>query len=45
LWLEESDYVVILAERTGFTLLWTAYVVEPNRKAQFAREYEAFKRA
>ena len=42
LWLEESDYAVVLAERNGFTLVWTAYVVKPNRAAQFRREYQAF---
>tara|TARA_R110002073_G_scaffold120121_1_gene261927 strand:- start:965 stop:1435 length:471 start_codon:yes stop_codon:yes gene_type:complete len=30
IWLENEDYVVVLAIRNGYTLLWTAYVVEHN---------------
>lgn len=43
LWLEEEDYLVVLAERAGYNLLWTAYMVpQEHRQAKLRREYEAF---
>ena len=41
LWLKEQEYVVILADRRGYLLPWTAYTVtEPHRKRKFRKEYE-----
>lgn len=43
LWLENEDYLVILADRGDYILPWTAYLVEqPHRKRKLQREYEAF---
>jgi hypothetical protein len=41
LWLEAADYLVVLARRKGYLLLWTAYpVTEPHQKRKLQREYE-----
>jgi hypothetical protein len=46
LWLENQEYLVVLAVRKTYILLWTAYTVtQPHRKALFQKEYEAFKKA
>ncbi len=46
LWLEEQEYVVILADRRGYLLPWTAYTVaEPHRKRKFRKEYEQWLRS
>ncbi|MFZ5818761.1 MAG: hypothetical protein ACOYYJ_02580 [Chloroflexota bacterium] len=46
LWLEQEDYVVVLAERSGYLLLWTAYLVTRNHtKKKLQQEYETFKKA
>lgn len=46
LWLEGQEYLVILAERKGYLLPWTAYlVIEEHRKKKLQKEYEAFKNA
>lgn len=45
LWLEEEEYFVVLAERQGYLLPWTAYMVTRNhRKQKFQREFEQWKR-
>jgi hypothetical protein len=45
LWLEEFEYLVILSERNGYTLIWTAFTVtRSHQKAKLQREYEAFHR-
>lgn len=42
LWLEDAEYLVILAERKGYTLLWTAYAVEQEHsKKKLRKEYAA----
>ncbi|MBI9083664.1 MAG: hypothetical protein JEZ11_08695 [Desulfobacterales bacterium] len=43
IWLEQEDYVVVLADRKGFLLPWTAFLVtrEHTRK-KLKREYEAY---
>lgn len=42
LWLEEAEYLVILAERKGYILLWTAYAVEQEHsKKKLRKEYAA----
>jgi hypothetical protein len=44
LWLEACEYLVILAERSGYLLLWTAYLATlPHQKRKLQKEYEAFK--
>lgn len=46
LWLNEYEYLVILSERNGYTLLWTAYTVTRRHQIdKLRREYEAFVRA
>lgn len=46
LWLEEQEYVVILADRRGYLLPWTAYTVtQPHRKRKFRKEYEKWQRS
>jgi hypothetical protein len=46
LWLECCDFLVILARRKGYTMLWTAYpVVHPHQRRKLQKEYEAYKKA
>jgi hypothetical protein len=46
LWLEAQEYLVVLAERQGYILLWTAYMVKENhRKRKLQKEYEAYAKA
>ena len=46
LWLEEVEYLVVLAKRSGYILLWTAYTTsQPHQKRKLQKEYEAFKKA
>lgn len=41
LWCEDAEYLVVLAQRKGYLLLWTAYpVVESHRKAKLEREFQ-----
>lgn len=43
LWLEVAEYLVILAERNNYLLLWTAYpVTENHRKRKLQKEYEDY---
>lgn len=43
LWLENQEYLVVLAERKGYILPWTAYVVtEPHRKRKLQKEFENY---
>jgi len=43
LWLEDQEYLVVLAERKGYLLPWTAYMVSENhRKKKLRKEYEGF---
>ena len=43
LWLEEQEYLVILAERKGYLLIWTAYTVTENhRKRKLQKEFESY---
>jgi len=42
LWFEEQEYLVVLADRRGYTLFWTAYTVtQDHSKRKLQREYEA----
>jgi hypothetical protein len=46
LWLEENEYLVVLALRRGYVILWTAYpVVEDHRKAKLRKEYGAARKS
>ncbi len=46
LWLEEVEYLVILAKRSDYILPWTAYTTpQPHQKRKLQKEYEAFKKA
>ncbi len=46
LWLEEQEYLAVLAERSGYILLWTAYTVtQTHQKKKLQKQYEAFIRS
>ncbi|MBN1579458.1 MAG: hypothetical protein JXA89_02055 [Anaerolineae bacterium] len=46
LWFEDQDYMVVLAERKGYVILWTAYpVTRSHRKRKLRQEYEAYIKA
>ena len=41
IWFEEAEYLVVLAERKNYLLIWTAYTVTRNhRKRKLLKEYE-----
>jgi hypothetical protein len=43
LWLEEQEYLLVLADRKGYILLWTAYMVDrPHTKKKLQREFEEY---
>ena len=45
LWLEAQEYLVVLAERQGYLLPWTVYMVtRSHRKLKFQKEFERWKR-
>ena len=45
LWLEKQDYVVILADRRHYVLLWTAYYVDRNHtRRKLRKEYETYRK-
>jgi hypothetical protein len=45
LWAEEHDYAVILAERSGYFILKTAYFgIKPHQRRSFERERDASRR-
>jgi hypothetical protein len=42
LWFEDADYLVILAERRGYILLWTAFQVSrEHSKRKLRKEYQS----
>jgi len=42
-WLEDHDFLVVLAERKRYLLLWTAYPVEwPHTRRKLQKEFEAY---
>ncbi len=46
LWLEKHEYLVVLAERKGYLLLWTGYlVVRPHQKRKLQKEYEQYQKS
>jgi len=43
IWLEDEDYVVVLADRKGFLLPWTAFLVKRDHtRRKLRNEYEAY---
>lgn len=43
IWLEDLDYVVVLADRRGFLLPWTAFLVtRDHTRSKLRKEYEAY---
>lgn len=43
IWVESAEYLVVLAERAGYFILWTAYqVTREHQKQKQRREYEEF---
>jgi hypothetical protein len=46
IWFEAVEYLVVLAVRRGYILLWTAYpVIRSHRKRKLQKEYEEHKKA
>jgi hypothetical protein len=45
LWFEDAEYFVVLANRKGYILLWTAYPISrKHEKAKKRQEYENYLR-
>jgi len=45
IWLENEDYLVVLADRKGYLLPWTAFLVtREHTKRKLKREYEAYQK-
>ncbi|MBF0550169.1 MAG: hypothetical protein HQK60_06510 [Deltaproteobacteria bacterium] len=43
IWLEEEDYVVVLADRGDFLLPWTAFLItRQHTRQKLRKEYEAY---
>lgn len=43
IWLKEQDYVVVLADRKGYLLPWTAFLVtRQHTREKLRKEYEAY---
>lgn len=42
LWLHQHDFVVVLGERNGYTLLLSAYVLRPHRAKATERDWKSF---
>ncbi|MBN2107589.1 MAG: hypothetical protein JW832_09180 [Deltaproteobacteria bacterium] len=43
LWVEQEHYLVVLNDRGGYILPWTAYLVEiPHRQRKLRKEYEEY---
>ena len=46
LWLEQEEYLVVLADRKEYILPWTAYMVtKDHQKIKLEREYQQYKKA
>ncbi|SHO52989.1 hypothetical protein [Desulfopila aestuarii] len=44
LWLVQENYLVILADRGGYILPWTAYLVEkPHQQRKLEKEFEEYR--
>lgn len=43
LWLERAEYLVVLAKRRDYALMWTAFMVtQPHQKRKHKRDYERY---
>lgn len=43
LWFEEAEYLIVLTERNGYTLFWTAYpVIQEHSKRKLQKEFESY---
>ncbi|ORJ59855.1 hypothetical protein [Geothermobacter hydrogeniphilus] len=43
IWLEDEDYIVVLADRKGFLLPWTAFLItREHTRRKLRKEYEAY---
>jgi hypothetical protein len=43
IWLEDEDYVVVLADRRGFLLPWTAFLItREHTRSKLRKEYDAY---
>lgn len=46
IWFESEEYLVVLTERKGYLLLWTAFMVtQEHRKRKLKKEFEAYQKA
>ena len=46
LWLEDEDYLVVLAQRDDYILLWTAFVITyPHYRESLQKQFEAWRKA
>ena len=46
IWLECADFMVVLAGRKGYYLLWTAFpILEDHQRRKFQKRYESYKKA
>lgn len=45
-WLKSHDYLVIIANRTGYSMLWTAYCIEyPHKRNKLQKKYDEYIKA
>ena len=45
IWLEDEDYVVVLADRRGFLLPWTAFLItREHMRKKLRKEYDNFRK-
>jgi hypothetical protein len=43
IWLEEEDYIVVLADRKGFLLPWTAFLItRPHTREKLRKEHKEY---
>ena len=43
IWLEDEDYVVVLADRRGFLLPWTAFLItREHTRSKLRKEYDTY---
>jgi len=45
LWLRPEDFLVVLAERKNYFVLWTAYCIFGGKKKQLQKQLKAYKKA
>ena len=45
-WLKEHDYLVVIANRNGYSILWTAYYIEyPHKRRKLQASYDSYTKA